>query len=147
MNRGFIRSLENEEVKMIDGSKDPFGYPFLTYLWVVSLACVGGAVRYLNTATKMSWLVLLRDVFTAGFAGLLTFWLCEWTDVQGPLAAVLIATSGLMGTRALKEIENLYRIRLGLQLNPGPATDTQSDDNRVSKTAGMANTGIKHEGE
>lgn len=132
---------------MIDGSKDPFGYPFLTYLWVVSLSCVGGAVRYLNTATKMSWLVLLRDVFTAGFAGLLTFWLCEWTNVQGPLAAVLIATSGLMGTRALKEVENLYRSRLGLPLTPDRAYEDDSEDERVSKTADMNRDGIKHEGE
>lgn len=132
---------------MIDGSKDPFGYPFLTYLWVVSLSCVGGAVRYLNTATKMSWLVLLRDVFTAGFAGLLTFWLCEWTNVRGPLAAVLIATSGLMGTRALKEVENLYRSRLGLPLTPDRSYERDSEDERVSKTAGMTSDGIKHEGE
>jgi hypothetical protein len=97
-------------------NKDPFGYPLTTYLWVLGLALIGGAVKYLNQSTRFSWLLLVRDLVTAGFAGLMTFWICEWAAISGPLSAVLISTSGLMGTRALREIENLYRLRLGLPL-------------------------------
>lgn len=94
--------------------KDPFGYPIGTYLWVFGLALIGGAVKYLNQSSKFSLLVLVRDLVTACFAGLMTFWLCEWTNISGPLSAVFISMAGLMGTRALREIENLYRLRMGL---------------------------------
>jgi len=96
--------------------KDPFGYSLGTYLWVFGLALIGGAVKYLNHSDRFSFIVLIRDLVTAGFAGLLTFWLCDWLNIAAPLSAVLIAMAGLMGTRALKEIENLYRLRLGLPL-------------------------------
>jgi hypothetical protein len=93
--------------------KDPFGYPIGTYLWVFGLALIGGAVKYLNQNSKFSLLVLVRDLVTACFAGLLTFWVCEWTNISGPLSAVFISIAGLMGTRAIREIENLYRLRMG----------------------------------
>lgn len=112
---------------MID-NKDPFGYPLTTYLWVLGLALIGGAVKYLNQKTeRFSWLLLVRDLVTAGFAGLMTFWMCEWANISGPLSAVLISTSGLMGTRALREIENLYRLRLGLPVNNERDPDSDND--------------------
>jgi hypothetical protein len=94
--------------------KDPFGYPLGTYLWVFGLALIGGAVKYLNQSSKFSFYILIRDLVTACFAGLLTFWLCEWTNISGPLSAVFISIAGLMGTRALREIEHLYMLRMGL---------------------------------
>jgi len=94
--------------------KDPFGHPLLTYVWVIVLAGVGGTVKYLNSS-DLKVMVLIRDVITAGFVGLLTFWLCEWTNIEGPLAAVLIATSGFMGTRLLKELESFYYSRFGIK--------------------------------
>lgn len=96
--------------------KDPFGYPVSTYLWVFGLALIGGAVKYLNQSSRFSLFVLVRDLVTACFAGLLTFWLCEWTNIGGPLSAVFISMAGLMGTRALREIENLYRLRMGFPM-------------------------------
>ncbi len=116
--------------------KDPFGYNLGTYLWVFGLALIGGAVKYLNHSDRFSFIVLVRDLVTAGFAGLLTFWLCGWLNIIGPLSAVLIAASGLMGTRALKEIENLYRLRLGL-----PITDDDKKEPRVEPDQ------LKREGE
>jgi hypothetical protein len=95
--------------------KNPFGDSLSTLLYAVGLAILGGLVKYLNHTDKFSAWVLLRDLVTAGFCGLLTNWMCEWMNIQGPLSAILIATSGLMGTRLLREIENFYRIRMGLQ--------------------------------
>jgi hypothetical protein len=114
--------------------KDPFGYSLGTYLWVFGIALIGGAVKYLNHSDRFSFIVLVRDLVTAGFAGILTFWLCEWLNISGSLSAVLIATSGLMGTRALKEAEKLYRLRLGL-----PMTDIDAKEPRENQ--------LKREGE
>jgi len=107
------------------GDKDPFGYSLITYVWVVGLACIGGAVKYLNSAARFSFASLARDVVTSGFTGLITFWLCEWTNTQGPLMAVLIAVTGLMGNRVWKEFENFARARLGIA-PPAPEPTRQS---------------------
>lgn len=93
---------------MFKGDQDPFGYPLSTYLWVLGLALFGGAVKYINRTDKFKPLILLRDLVTAGFAGLLTFWVCQWQDIGGPVSAILIATSGLMGTKALSVFEKAY---------------------------------------
>jgi hypothetical protein len=111
---------------MLHNDKDPFGYSLSTYAWVIGVAVIGGAVKYLNDPDKFSFLRLFRDLTTAGFAGILTFWLCEWLNITGPLSAVLIAVSGLMGTQALKEMENLYLARLGLN-NPTSADKREGE--------------------
>jgi LydA holin phage, holin superfamily III len=100
----------------LNDKNNPFGYSIITYLWVIGLACGGGLVKYLNTPLK-SWGIRLfiADIVSAGFMGLVTFWLCQWTNINGPLSAVLIATSGLMGNRATKELEYIYRIKFGMR--------------------------------
>lgn len=94
---------------------NPFGYSLITYLWVIGLACAGGIVKYLNGTKSFGFLILVRDIVTAGFMGLITFWLCQWTQISGPLSAILIATSGLMGNRAAKELEYIYRLKFGMR--------------------------------
>jgi hypothetical protein len=94
--------------------KDPFGYSLGTYLWAFGIAVIGGAVKYLNHSDRFSFYLLTRDLLTAGFAGILTFWVCEGFNIVGPISAVMIAVAGLMGTKALKEIENMWRLRMGL---------------------------------
>lgn len=110
---------------MLHGDKDPFGYPLSTYLWVFGLATFGGAVKYLNHTERFRPLVLVRDLLTAGFAGLLTFWWCEWFNIAGPLSAVLIATSGLMGTRALRGFERMYEEKFGIKEEPEPKIEVE----------------------
>lgn len=92
--------------------KGPFSYPPLTYLWVIGVASFAGVVRYLNHMETFSVQRFLIDVLSSAFTGLVTFWLCEWTNITGPMSAVLIAISGLLGSRAWGEFENLYRLRL-----------------------------------
>src|SRR5882672_3979780 len=103
----------------VTDKSNPFGYPWITYVWVVGLACAGGAVKYLNKSpAAFSLVILIRDVVTAGFMGLITFWLCQWTNISGPLSAVLIATSGLMGNHMTRELEILWKLKFGVQYEP-----------------------------
>ena len=50
--------------------------------------------------------------------GLITFWLCQYTHIAGPLSAVLIATSGLMGNHMTRELEILWKIKFGVRYEP-----------------------------
>ncbi|MGL2706154.1 phage holin family protein, partial [Helicobacter pylori] len=112
---------------MFQGDKDPFGYSISTYAWVFGLALFGGAVKYLNNSQQFRVATLARDLITAGFAGLMTFWACEWLNIDGPVAAILIATAGLMGTRAIAVFESFYTKqaeRMGIHID-----DTTTESN------------------
>ena len=98
-------------------AKDPFGYPWEQYTQVVGLAATAGLIKYLNAVEKKSWLRAGVSAMTCGFTGVMTFWLCEAITLRGPMSAVLIATSGLMGASAWREFENLWRLRFGLPQN------------------------------
>lgn len=100
--------------------KDPLGYPWTTYLWVVFIACVAGLIKHLNAMKKFSLPKLVVDFLTAGFTGVIAFWLCEDRGIQGPLSAVLIAVAGAMGNRCWTEFENLWRIKFGLKKAEDP---------------------------
>lgn len=81
------------------------------YLSTVLLACWGGAVSYVQHLQKgkrkMCWRELLFDLIISSFSGVLTHFLCELVGIEGAKAAMLIAISGHMGTRAIAGFERL----------------------------------------
>lgn len=90
--------------------KDPLTYSTLTYLWVLILAAIGGAVNFIQklkagTARAFNLTELFGELMTSGFAGLLTFWLCEAAELNKLISAVLIGISGHMGSRAIFRLE------------------------------------------
>lgn len=98
--------------------KDPSNYTLITYLWVVVLAAAGGTVNFLHkirqgTARAFNITEFVGELMTSGFAGLLTFWLCEAADVNKLLSAVLIGISGHMGSRAIFKIEKWAEDKFG----------------------------------
>ena len=91
-------------------ARDPFGYPVLTYLWVLLLAVFGGVVNFTRKLREgvvraFNLTEFIGELVTSGFAGLLTFWMCEAAGVNKMLAAVLIGVSGHMGSRAIFRLE------------------------------------------
>lgn len=99
--------------------KDPFNYSILTYLWVMALSMWGGVVSYIRKVKdgvthKFSIVELIGELFTAGFIGVITFWLCEWSGTNPLLSAALIAISGHMGSRAIFQIEGFLKKRFPL---------------------------------
>lgn len=96
--------------------KDPFSYSLLTYAWVLIVAVAGGVVNFHRKmregATRAFNITeFIGEIITSAFAGLLTFWLCEWAGIAPLLSAVLIAISGHMGSRALFGIERWAEAR------------------------------------
>ena len=92
--------------------KDPSNYEFMTYLWVVGLSAWGSVVQVLRRATSDMPLAkkvqfIVAEIIISTFAGMVTFFLCEWSNLDKMLAAALIAISGHMGARAIILTETL----------------------------------------
>lgn len=113
--------MEPKIIESITVWKDPLGYPWTTYLWVIAIACFAGAIKHLNRMRQFKLGRLLIDVLTAAFIGILTFWVCEAYGIKGPMQAVAIGVVGAMGNRAWAEFENIWRIKIGLK-------PTEADD-------------------
>ena len=105
--------------------KDPTNYPLLTYAWVALLSSWGGIVSWFRKRREgltrsFNFMELVGELVTSAFAGLITFWLCEWSDIQPLLTAALVAISGHMGARAIFQIERLAEAKFGFKDGPQP---------------------------
>ena len=92
--------------------KDPTNYTFLTYAWVIGLSAWGSLVQVIRRATsnmpfKKKLQLIGAKIIISTFAGMVTFMLCEWANVDKMLAAALIAISGHLGARAITLTETL----------------------------------------
>lgn len=89
-----------------EAMRDPFAYPLVTYAWVIACACAGGIANFVakvkaGDARAFNVAELVGEMFISGFVGLITFWLCEYANIDKLLSAVFIGISGHMGSRAL----------------------------------------------
>jgi hypothetical protein len=96
--------------------KDPTSYTLLTYAWVTVLSAWGGLVNFLGRvksgeARAFNFIELIGELFTSAFAGVLTFWMCEASGMNGLVTAALVGISGHMGSRAILELERLAQSR------------------------------------
>lgn len=99
-----------------DGTKDPFTYSVLTYLWVMALSMWGGVVSYVGKVRdgvvhRFSIVYFIGELFTSGFIGVLTFWMCEYAGIPPLLSAVCIGISGHMGSRGVFWLEGILKSR------------------------------------
>lgn len=90
----------------------------LPYLSTLFLSCWGGVVSYIQRLrihrTKFNSRDLIFDLVISSFAGLLTHFFCEYSNVSGTMSAILIAVSGHMGTRAIASFEQMRDRIFGL---------------------------------
>lgn len=83
------------------------------YAWVLTLASTGGAVAFfrkvrLGHARAFNVAEFIGEVATAGFAGIITFYLCEWSNFNPMLTKALVGIAGHMGSRALFQLEFFF---------------------------------------
>lgn len=86
--------------------RDPLMYPAIAYLWVLIWSVSGGLVNFWvkfkrGAVRPFNFLELIGELFCSGFVGVLTFWICEASNVPPILQAPAIAISGHMSTRLL----------------------------------------------
>ena len=100
--------------------KDPSNYEWFTYAWVILISMWGGVVSFMNKVTAGSarpfnLAEFIGEISTSGFVGVLTFWLCESTQVDKLLSAALVGVAGHMGSRAIFLIERRVENWLSLK--------------------------------
>jgi len=96
--------------------KDPTTYSMLTYMWVFLLAIAGGFVAFIRRLNQTPCPLPLHIVFTrligelliSGFAGVVTFYLCEYWGFDQLLTAVMVAISGHLGGGAIDRISKIW---------------------------------------
>ena len=84
---------------------------FMPYLSTFFLSTWGGVVNPITTLRSVrkefQLKELIFDLVVSSFAGLLTHFFCEYSNVGGSMSAILIAVSGHMGTRAIAGFEKM----------------------------------------
>lgn len=98
-------------------AKDPTTYSWLTYSWVVMWSVLGGLVSWYGkikagAARPFNLAELFGEIATSAFAGISTFYICEWGGVDPLLSAVFIGIAGHMGTRFVFWMEKILEKHL-----------------------------------
>lgn len=92
--------------------KDPTTYTIITYLWVGLLAMAGGLVAFIRRLNRQKkperlsvvFIKLIGEMAVSAFAGVVTFYLCEYLETEPLLTAVAVAISGHLGGNAIDAI-------------------------------------------
>jgi len=100
--------------------KDPQNYSFLTYAWVFAMAMLGGVAHNVKklkdgTLARFSFSELIGDLIISGFLGVVTFFLCEYVELDRMLTAALIGMSAHQGTRGIYFLEEIVARRFKLE--------------------------------
>ncbi|WP_422192897.1 phage holin family protein [Aquabacterium sp.] len=106
--------------------KDPLSYSLGQYGFMLGMSILGGLVSWyarVRAGKAELWSInaLIGEVATSAFAGLLAFYLCEWTGFPPLLTASVVGISGHMGTRGIQLLERLgeSRIKAWMGVNGG----------------------------
>lgn len=97
--------------------KSPLTYSVRDYGVVLMTAIFGGLVSWYGRVRKgelpqTSVMVLIGELCTSAFAGLLAFWVCELSGFPPLLTAAIIGISGHAGARSILWFERQLEKRL-----------------------------------
>ena len=111
--------------------KDPTTYSLLTYGWVAVVAMWGGAASYirrirLGLTTQFSFTEFIGELVTSSFFGIITFWLCEASNINPLLTAAFVGMSGHMGSRFMFLVSSFITSKVNLKIS----VDTPDDTNK-----------------
>lgn len=94
-------------------NENPFIYPLSTYLFVIGLSCISGAIKSISNVVykkqPFNLLQLISDMLTGGLAGLMAFWICDSMNIVDSKMYVAVTIAGIMGIRAWNEFETVIK--------------------------------------
>lgn len=102
--------------------KSPENYTLLTYFWVFGLSALGGLVSFIHKvkhghAKAWNFAEFVGEIATSAFAGVMTFYLCEWSGFDQLATAAFVGISGHMGSKAIKLLEGFFESRFPAPVN------------------------------
>jgi hypothetical protein len=100
--------------------KDPTNYGILTYLWVLILSIWGGTAHTIRKVRagaidRFSLSEWIGDCVISGFLGVITFWLCEYGELNQLLTAAIVGISAHQGTRGIMVLEKYIAQKIGIR--------------------------------
>lgn len=79
---------------------------WFTYLWVMAVSVWGGLVSFFEKKGEpFSWGRLAAHLLSSSFAGMMTYYVCDYGNVPGPLIGVFCGVAAHMGTPALLKLK------------------------------------------
>lgn len=117
----------------------PEYYSTITYLWVIGLSLVGSLIARFqywkeNKRKKISLMEIIGELFISGFAGIITFFLCEFLEVPQLLTMFLCGIAGNMGSKSLDFFGLLFmrffekKLDLKIDKDENDESDDSSND-------------------
>lgn len=96
--------------------KSPETYALATYVWVIGLSALGGAVAFIRKfkdghSRAFNVAEFIGECATSAFAGVMTFYLCEWSNFNQLATASMVGIAGHMGSRAIHNLELFFEAR------------------------------------
>ncbi len=97
-------------------AKSPETYGLLTYAWVIGISAAGGAVAFIRKwkaghTRAFNVAEFIGECVTSAFAGVMTFYLCEWSNFSHIASAAMVGIAGHMGSRAINNLEVFFEAR------------------------------------
>jgi len=95
-------------------SRNPLSYSLREYGLILAIAMLGGFVRWYNAVRRgesaaYDLRILVGELFTSAFMGILTFWACEAVGVQPLITAALAGMAGHAGVSGLLWAERVLK--------------------------------------
>lgn len=95
-------------------TKSPLSYSLGEYGLILGIAMLGGFVRWYNAVRRgesaaYDMRILIGELFTSAFIGILTFWACEAMNVQPLMTAALAGMAGHAGVSGLLWAERVLK--------------------------------------
>jgi hypothetical protein len=111
-------------------SRNPLSYSLREYGLILAIAMLGGFVRWYNAVRRgqsaaYDLRILVGELFTSAFIGILTFWACEAMNVQPLITAALAGMAGHAGVSGLlwaeRVLKRFFERKYGVSPHTGPA--------------------------
>lgn len=95
-------------------------FDWFTYAWIAFLSIFGGTAYNIKKLKqgdlkRFSISEWVGDITIAGFIGLITFYLCQYSGFEEPLTGAIVGIAAHQGTRGISILESIVFEKLGFK--------------------------------